>query len=81
MTLIKQIEVPTPRRNARRSRGGVKTRRKFDCYNKTSSLILLDQEDLQWRQKAKENWLKEGDRNAKYFNTCELKDKRPIIVI
>jgi hypothetical protein len=55
MTLIKQIEVPTPRRNARR--GGVKTRSKFDCYNKTSSLILLDQEDLQWRQKAKENWL------------------------
>jgi hypothetical protein len=29
---------------------------------------LMEQEDLQWRQQAKANWLKHGDRNTKYLH-------------
>ena len=32
--------------------------------------ILMEQEDLKWRKRAKINWLKHGDRNSKFFHVC-----------
>ncbi|GLT53570.1 hypothetical protein SLA2020_268330 [Shorea laevis] len=29
---------------------------------------LLAMEDLQWKQRAKRNWYREGDRNTRYFH-------------
>jgi hypothetical protein len=31
---------------------------------------LLEQEDLHWSERAKENWLRYGDQNSKYFHAC-----------
>jgi hypothetical protein len=29
---------------------------------------LLEQEDLRWKQRAKQNWYKNGDQNTQYFH-------------
>lgn len=32
--------------------------------------LLLDNEDLKWKQMAKRNWYVHGDRNTKFFHAC-----------
>jgi hypothetical protein len=42
--------------------------------------MLLRQEELWWRQRAKEEWLKQGDRNTKFFHACANSKRRKIFV-
>jgi hypothetical protein len=35
---------------------------------KNEITVLKDQEDLIWRQRAKEDWLRYGDKNTKFFH-------------
>ncbi|XP_059446415.1 uncharacterized protein LOC132177961 [Corylus avellana] len=37
---------------------------------------LLDKEELKWKKQSKEVWLKEGDRNKKYFHACANQRRR-----
>jgi hypothetical protein len=41
---------------------------------------MLELEDLKWRQRAKENWLKFIDRNTKYFHACASQKNRRNLV-
>lgn len=31
---------------------------------------LLEEEDVRWKQRAKQTWLKDGDRNNKFYHMC-----------
>lgn len=39
-----------------------KLQKEIDC--------LLKEEDAKWKQRTKEKWLKEGDKNIKFFHNC-----------
>jgi hypothetical protein len=43
---------------------------------KTELHVLLDKEEMWWRQRAKEEWLKFGDRNTRYFYACASAKRR-----
>jgi hypothetical protein len=32
--------------------------------------LLLEKEDLRWKQREKEDWLKNGDRSTRYYHAC-----------
>ncbi|XP_042969000.1 uncharacterized protein LOC122301671 [Carya illinoinensis] len=38
--------------------------------------LMLEKDDLRWRQRAKTNWYKLGDRNTKYFHACTNQRKK-----
>lgn len=40
---------------------------------------LLEQEELKWKQLAKEEWLRHGDKNIKYFHECATQRSRNLI--
>jgi hypothetical protein len=40
------------------------------------SLLEQDSEDVKWKQRAKENWLKYGNRNTKFFHASANKKKK-----
>lgn len=37
---------------------------------------LLEEEDLKWKQRSKEHWLQNGDRNTRYYHLCASQRKR-----
>jgi len=39
-----------------------------------NELMVID--ELKWSQRAKENWLKQGDKNSKHFHACVKQRRR-----
>lgn len=38
--------------------------------------LWLEQDDIKWRQRAKRNWYRLGDKNTKFFYACALQRRR-----
>jgi hypothetical protein len=41
---------------------------------------LLEQEELMWRQRAKMHWLKEWDKNTRFFHECVKQRRRRNVI-
>lgn len=41
---------------------------------------LLEHEDIKWRQRSKENWMKYGDQNIRFFHASATQKKRQNLV-
>jgi hypothetical protein len=41
-----------------------------EITTKNELQLLLEEEDLKWRQRSKQNWLKCGDRKTNFFHSC-----------
>lgn len=42
--------------------------------------LLLEKEDLRWKQRAKKHWLKNGDKNTKFFHACANQKRKKNII-
>lgn len=42
--------------------------------------VLLQNEDLKWKQRAKRNWYAMGDRNPKFFHACASQRRRKNVI-
>ena len=42
--------------------------------------LLLEKEDLRWKQRAKQNWYNKGDRNTQYFHAWANQRRRTNII-
>jgi hypothetical protein len=58
---------------------GVRDREKEDEL-KLEIQNLMEQEEATWKQRAKEDWLRGGDRNTRYFHACVTQKKKRSMV-
>ncbi|XP_042939495.1 uncharacterized protein LOC122274525 [Carya illinoinensis] len=70
------MEDPIRRVSARLEtcKGGLNTEELRNLQDKVG--LLLEQEDLKWKQRAKRNWYCLGDKNTKFFHACANQRKK-----